>query len=348
MSAQKLQISNLPAFRTAMSLLLTAQFSLVPALAHSPYSAANNVGSVSGVCGILIASADIDKAADKSSDKSSDKIEKSNEKNDENKVEKSAKTDKSTAKSKVATSKSEKTEKSEKSEKNRNDKKNKSEKVAADDSDKNRDRKKKKESKHGLFGNKRSVEEEPVAKEEPKKEEENKIVFQPDAALISVLKDLSRSLKESEPFTKIDNPSARTVVTLAQEILDKALSDSKLDANRILAKDQAEHSKAHLTAESWSSGDVAITEKFHGSLATVWAKRIDGLLTVTVAGDCQDRKTDDGNNIGEFIVIFTARSPVESGFDIQSQGNVNFWIGKLGDITVEADCIRQPGTEKAE
>lgn len=186
-----------------------------------------------------------------------------------------------------------------------------------------------------------------TAKGNEKKEEnpEKSLVFEPDTALISVLKDLNRSLKDSEAISKIEDSNERMIVTLAATLIDKALSDPKLAFNRILAKEQESKARTRLTAESWSSGEVEVNDKFKGSLSTVWAKRIDGLVTVTVAGDCHDRKASDGKDIGEFIVVINARSPVETGFDIQSQNNVNFWIGKLGTILVEADCIPKPAAE---
>ncbi|MDP3508426.1 MAG: IPT/TIG domain-containing protein [Candidatus Melainabacteria bacterium] len=186
----------------------------------------------------------------------------------------------------------------------------------------------------------------PAKASEKKEETEDKsLVFEPDTALISVLKDLNRALKDSEEISKIEDANQRMIVTLAAAVIDKALSDPKLAFNRILAKEQEGKARTRLTAESWSSGDVEVNGKFKGSLSTVWAKRIDGLVTVTVAGDCHDRKAADGKDIGEFIVVINARSPVETGFDIQSQANVNFWIGKLGTILVEADCIPKPAAE---
>jgi len=186
-----------------------------------------------------------------------------------------------------------------------------------------------------------------TAKGSEKKEEspEKSLVFEPDTALISVLKDLNRSLKDSDAISKIEDSNERMIVSLAATLVDKALSDPKLAFNRILAKEQEGKARTRLTAESWSSGEVEVNDKFKGSLSTVWAKRIDGLVTVTVAGDCHDRKASDGKDIGEFIVVINARSPVETGFDIQSQNNVNFWIGKLGTILVEADCIPKPVAE---
>ncbi len=179
--------------------------------------------------------------------------------------------------------------------------------------------------------------------------EEKALLFEPDTALISVLKDLNRTLKEPEEQNKIEDVNQRMIVSLASNVLDKALSEPGLAFNRILAKEQESKARTRMAAEAWSSGDVVVNDKFHGSIATIWAKRIDGLVTVSIAGDCHDRKAKDGNDIGEFLVVITAKSPVETGFDIQSQANVNFWLGKLSNIVVEADCIaKQAEGEKVE
>jgi len=191
-----------------------------------------------------------------------------------------------------------------------------------------------------------------VVKEVEKKaevKEEKALLFEPDTALISVLKDLNRTLKEPEEQNKIEDVNQRMIVSLASDVLNKALSEPSLAFNRILAKEQENKARTRMAAEAWSSGDVAVNDKFHGSIATVWAKRIDGLVTVTIAGDCHDRRAKDGSDIGEFLVVVTAKSPVETGFDIQSQANVNFWMGKLSNILVEADCIaKQAEGEKVE
>ncbi|MFA6559270.1 MAG: IPT/TIG domain-containing protein [Candidatus Obscuribacterales bacterium] len=318
---------------------------------------------------------DKDKKSDdkKSSDKKAEdkkskaKESKASVKEDKAKEEKGKDEKNKSDKSKDDKSKDEKT----KSEKSKDDKgKDKKAEAKAEAKEDNKDDKKKAAAKRGFFG--RAKEDTakaapavatpaavvaPVAtpaaptastaKGSEKKEEspEKSLVFEPDTALISVLKDLNRSLKDSDAISKIEDSNERMIVSLAATLVDKALSDPKLAFNRILAKEQEGKARTRLTAESWSSGEVEVNDKFKGSLSTVWAKRIDGLVTVTVAGDCHDRKASDGKDIGEFIVVINARSPVETGFDIQSQNNVNFWIGKLGTILVEADCIPKPVAE---
>jgi hypothetical protein len=166
-------------------------------------------------------------------------------------------------------------------------------------------------------------------------------VFVPDDALISVLKDINKALADSqtEQVQKISNVNERMILGLCQEIFTKALGEPNLTANRIVPKDEEHQVKTSLSAESWSSGDVVVSDNLRGSMAAVWAKRVGGLLTVTVAGDAGQRKTPDGTPIGEFMVVVTAHSPVQSGFDIQSQGDVTFWMGKLNNITIEANCV---------
>jgi hypothetical protein len=178
-------------------------------------------------------------------------------------------------------------------------------------------------------------------KEAKEKAEEKLPEFVPDKALISVLNDLSRSLKENPEILASRDENEKFVVKLAQEILEKSLKDPKVIGNRILPQAEESQARHSLSAEAWSSGDIEISDKFHGSLSAVWAKRVGGLMTVTVAGDCRDRKAPDGSQVNEFLVVISARSPVESGFDIQSQGNVTFWLGKLDQIAVEAGCVNK-------
>lgn len=186
-------------------------------------------------------------------------------------------------------------------------------------------------------------------KELKEKAEEKLPEFVPDSALISVLNDLNRSLKENPEILASRDENEKFVVKLAQEILEKSLKDPKVISNRILPQAEESQARHSLSAEAWSSGDIEISDKFHGSLSAVWAKRVGGLMTVTVAGDCGDRKAPDGSQVNQFLVVISARSPVESGFDIQSQGNVTFWLGKLDQIAVEASCVNksdESGTEE--
>ena len=194
-----------------------------------------------------------------------------------------------------------------------------------------------------------------VVNEEKKEADENKTstldtkmksealpTYAPDSALISVLKDLNRSLKDSEEFTKIEDQSQKAIVEIAHQALQKALENPQLVPNRIVEKVGKENLMPPMGTEAWSSGELDLGDKNKASLSVVWAKRENGLLSLTIAGNCPDEKAPNGKKIGEFIVLLTARSPVDNGFDIQSQQNVSFWLGKISSIAVESDCCAPP------
>lgn len=188
----------------------------------------------------------------------------------------------------------------------------------------------------------------PAADENPKAGAEEKTAqvkeappsYVPDAALISVLKDLSRSLSLAEELGKIEDENQRCVVAAAREVLAKSLEDPQLHSNRILPLKDKDDATKNITPESWASGELKVNDKFTGSLSAVWAKRINGLLNLTIAGDCRDRKAPSGDNVGQFVVIISARSPIESGFDIQTQSDVSYWFGKISAVAVESDCCQ--------
>ncbi|MGD9680449.1 MAG: hypothetical protein AB7W16_04630 [Candidatus Obscuribacterales bacterium] len=163
----------------------------------------------------------------------------------------------------------------------------------------------------------------------------------PDAALISLLKDVTKSLQELDEETSgVDQPDEKLIVELARQILESSLNGDELEADRILAPENKKAATTTMTVEAWSSGAVEISDKFKGSVAAVWAKKVGGLLNVTIAGDCQDKNLDDGSKVGKFIVVVSAKSPVQKGFDIQSQSQVDFWICELGDVDVDAACMK--------
>jgi hypothetical protein len=172
--------------------------------------------------------------------------------------------------------------------------------------------------------------------------------YAPDSALISVLKDLNRSLKNSEEFTKIEDQSQKAIVEIAHQALQKALENPQLIPNRIVEKVGKENLMPPMGTEAWSSGELDLGDKNKASLSVVWAKRENGLLSLTIAGNCPNEKAPNGKKIGEFIVLLTARSPVDNGFDIQSQQNVSFWLGKISSIAVESDCCAPPPAAPAE
>ena len=162
-------------------------------------------------------------------------------------------------------------------------------------------------------------------------------VFVPDAALISLLKDLNKSLSDPEQMEKIEDANEKSVIELGKRVLAKALENAELKSNRIVDTKAG----APMTTEAWSSGDIKLAENCHGSLAVVWGKRENGLLNLTIAGNCPD-KSASGKQIGEFIIVLNGKSSIEKGFDIQSQSDVNFWLAKLGTMTADADCCTPP------
>lgn len=274
------------------------------------------------------------KSKEEKEEKESEKSEKKNDKKDDKKAEKKEKTEKA--------EKVEKTEKVEKSEK-----------------------------KGGFFGGKpkeekkiektettktetkveTDVEEKPVAKatKEEKQNKEDAPKFTPDAALISILKDITKSLPQAGEEMGLTTSDEKAIVEQARLILDKAISDENLPNDRILAK--GTDSKKSMQTEAWASGEVKVTDKLTGSVACVWGKRVKGLFTVTIAGE-SDKTVDNGNKVGEFIVVLTGKSPVQSGFDIQSQSEVNFWKGEVASVKVESACLPKEeasdGEEKSE
>jgi hypothetical protein len=161
--------------------------------------------------------------------------------------------------------------------------------------------------------------------------------FLPDSALLSVLRDVAKELRETQAVKSIADPAQRMVVDLVQEVMNKAVNDAKHAPNRIVeGRDQNGRMPA-MTTEAWASGDIALSSSCHSSLAAVWAKRENGLLNITIAGRCLDRSTPGGKQLGEFVVVVSGRSSIEHGFDIQSQSNVHFWLGKISTVTVESD-----------
>ncbi|MBX9670636.1 MAG: hypothetical protein K2X93_23740, partial [Candidatus Obscuribacterales bacterium] len=235
--------------------------------------------------------------------------------------------------------------------------KKKAEKQKAQDDKKAAKEKKKK----GLFSKDRDVEEAkaevPKGKEQPVGKSPtrstaidqpppagSKVTYQisgaplllPDTALVSVLQDISKTLTEADDDKGVETDDEKVIVGLAKEILDKALGSGGLKVNRILEKGKQIDENGSMTTEAWASGDVRVSDNFRGSVATVWAKRINGLVNVTIAGECKDKTLSNGKTVGEFIVVVKGRSPVKSGFDIQSQSDVTYWIGSVAAISVEA------------
>lgn len=177
--------------------------------------------------------------------------------------------------------------------------------------------------------------------------EEKAPIFAPDASLISVLKDLSKALRDPEQVQKLtEEANQQAVIAQAQNILSRSLENSELTFNRIISADEERQAGKALTPESWASGEINFADGT-GSLTAVWAKRVNGLLNLTIAGKCKDKTAPNGKKIGNFVVVITGRSPIEAGFDIQTQSNVNFWLGQLASATIDSDCLSESGSAEA-
>ncbi|MBA3993786.1 MAG: hypothetical protein C0469_09690 [Cyanobacteria bacterium DS2.3.42] len=177
--------------------------------------------------------------------------------------------------------------------------------------------------------------------------EEKAPVFAPDSSLISVLKDLSKALRDPEQVQKLTEESnQQAVIAQAQNILARSLENSDLTFNRIISADEERQVNKALTPESWASGEISFPDGT-GSLTAVWAKRVNGLLNLTIAGKCKDKTAPNGKKIGSFVVVITGRSPIEAGFDIQTQSNVNFWLGQLASATIDSDCLSESASAEA-
>lgn len=177
--------------------------------------------------------------------------------------------------------------------------------------------------------------------------EEKAPIFVPDASLISVLKDLSKALRDTEQVQKLtEEPNQQAVIAQAQIILARALENPDLTFNRIISADEERQVNKALTPESWGSGEVNFGDGT-GSMTAVWAKRVNGLLNMTIAGKCKDKTAPNGKKIGNFVVVITGRSPIEAGFDIQTQSNVNFWLGQLASATIDSDCLSEAASAEA-
>ena len=160
--------------------------------------------------------------------------------------------------------------------------------------------------------------------------------YEMDTALLSVLKDITKALKESEDVGKLEDPAQKLAVTTATEALEKALAGAEINPNRIVGSDIKDRLEKGLSAESWDSGELDLSGDARASLSVLWAKKVNGLVNVSIAGNCGGKTGPSGERAGEFIVVINGKSTLDSGFDIQSQSTVNFWLGKLTSFTVDA------------
>lgn len=180
----------------------------------------------------------------------------------------------------------------------------------------------------------------------PQEEDPTKPKYKFDPALISVLKDINKSLKDSEAVTKLEDPAQKLVAKLAGQALDKALAAPDLHANRILESKDKARMESSMSAEAWDSGVIDVSPELKASVVVLWAKKIEGLMTVQIVGDYSGKIDGTERKLGEFIAVITAHSSVDKGFDIQSQQDVNFWIGKVVDLKI--DCCGSKEASEAQ
>jgi hypothetical protein len=173
--------------------------------------------------------------------------------------------------------------------------------------------------------------------------------FIPDSALISILKDISKSLADNEDVKNVQDPAQKMAIKLAGDTLAKALANPDLSTDRIIAVEDRPHVETRLIAESWDSQLVQLSPNCTASLSALWAKRANGLVNISIAGTCNCKPTSATTNpetkIGEWIVVLSGKSAVDKGFDIQTQQEVPFWLGKLSSFTVEATACSQEAAE---
>lgn len=182
----------------------------------------------------------------------------------------------------------------------------------------------------------------------PQEEDPTKPKYKFDPALISVLKDINKSLKDSEAVTKLEDPAQKLVAKLAGQALDKALAAPDLHANRILESKDKARMENSMSAEAWDSGIIEVSPELKASVVALWAKKIEGLMTVQIVGDYSGNIDGTQRKLGEFIAVITAHSAVDKGFDIQSQQDVNFWIGKVVDLKIDCNGSKEASEAQGE
>jgi hypothetical protein len=167
-----------------------------------------------------------------------------------------------------------------------------------------------------------------------------------DSALMSVLRDMNKSLKESEEINKYEDPAQRAAVKAALETLDASLVKAAISPNRIVESDLKDRLEKKVVAESWESGDLQLPDGSAASLNVLWAKKVNGLVNISIAGNCNCKANAGGERVGEWVVVISGKSTLDTGFDIQTQSNVNFWLGKLNNVTVDATTCSEGVTSQ--
>lgn len=167
------------------------------------------------------------------------------------------------------------------------------------------------------------------------------------AALTSILNDITKALSESSDYNNLTDAKQKTVVGIAISVLKTALSNPQLIANRIITTEDKARAENSMSAETWDSGEIVVRNNdpqspvCHAVASCIWAKKANGLINLTIAGNSNELV--NGEKLGDFIFVASGRSGIESGFDIQSQSSVNYWIGKLTQFV--ADTAGSPTSQ---
>lgn len=160
----------------------------------------------------------------------------------------------------------------------------------------------------------------------------------PDPALVSILKDIVKSLADSPEANKIEDPTKKQAVQIAKLVLETAVNNPDLDSNRILAQTEKPAFEKGLSCEVWNSGDITFGPGGHASFNALWGKRANGLVNLVFAGKGANNQTGT-DKLGEFVFVLTGKSSIENGFDIQTQSPVSYWLGKLSGFEVDASDV---------
>jgi hypothetical protein len=160
----------------------------------------------------------------------------------------------------------------------------------------------------------------------------------PDPALVSILKDIIKSLADSPDLNKIEDPTKKAAAQIAKLALEAAVNNPDLDSNRIIAQSEKSSAEKALSCEVWNSGDIAIGDGGHASFSALWAKKSNGLVNLVFAGRGANNQTST-EKVGEFVFVLSGKSNIENGFDIQTQAPVSYWLGKLSGFEVDASDV---------
>lgn len=163
-----------------------------------------------------------------------------------------------------------------------------------------------------------------------------RLASDPSPSFASVLADLARAINYSGAPDRVNDKNSRKILALAGHLLERALAKSTSSTDRIIGAAGQKFDRTTLSHEAWNSGEVKLDDGSIGSIAAVWGKRPNGLINVTIAGDASGGILSD-KRTGQFLVVLSGRSALQKGFDIQSNGDVDYWLAELHQISVESD-----------